>query len=113
MATALQQYCGEATELQVLRANKEIWDIKEPGFWKVEKANVEAVQANLKADFQQIAIKHHKEITKLLTKQREYVKKIEQEALTVAKPISTMTDHDDENILHILEDEEEDPEESG
>ena len=50
-ATALQQQCGQATELQMLRVDKVNWDIKGPGFWKLDKANAEAAQVNLKADF--------------------------------------------------------------
>ena len=38
------------------RADKENMDIKGPGFWKLDKANTEAVQANLKAYFQRMAI---------------------------------------------------------
>ena len=80
-------------------------------FWKLDKANVEAVHANLTADFQRIAFTHHEEITKLLIKQREYVAKIAEEALTVAEPLRPTAE---ENILHIFDDEEaEDPAESG
>ena len=39
--------------------------------------------------------------------------KIAQEALTVAEPILVTATHGEENILHILEDDEEDPTESG
>ena len=45
-------------------------------------------------------------ITKLLTKHQEYVHKIAQEALTVAEPIPVRAAHSEDNILHILEDEE-------
>ena len=113
IATALQEWCKKALELQVIRAYKENREIEGPGFWKLDKANVEAVQANLKVDFQRIALTHHKEIAKLLTKQREYVKQIADEALSVAEPVRPAAD---ESILHILDDddaEEEDPAESG
>ena len=79
--TALQQWCAQAAELQVLRADKANRDLKGSGFWKLDKANAEAVQANLTADFQRIAFTHHEEITKLLTKQWEYVKQIVEERL--------------------------------
>ena len=108
--TTLQQWCAEAAELQVLRADKANRDLKGSGFWKLDKANAEAVQANLKADFQRIAFTHHEEITKLLAKQREYVKQIAEEALTVAEPIRLAAE---DSILHILDDEEENPAESG
>ena len=108
--TALQQWCGQAAELQVLRADKANRNLKGSGFWKLDKANAEAVQANLKADFQRIAITHHEEIAKLLSKQWEYVEQIAKEALTVAEPVLPAAE---ENILHILEDDEEDPAESG
>ena len=91
----------------MLRADKANRDIKGPGFWKLEKANAEAVQANLKADFQRIAITHHEEIAKLLTKQQEYVEKIAQEALMVSEPLPLISAPDEENILHILEDDDE------
>ena len=60
--TALQQWCGQAAELQVLRADKANRDIKGPKFWKLDKVNAEVVQANLKIDFQRITIKHHEEV---------------------------------------------------
>ena len=62
--TALQQWCGHVTEFQVLRADKANWGLKGSRFWKLDKANAEAVQANLKVDFQWIAITDH-EIAKL------------------------------------------------
>ena len=101
--TTLQQWCSQAVELQVVRADKANQDIKGPGFWKLDKANVEAVQENLKADFQGVAITHHEEIPDLLTKQWECVKNIAQEALTVAESIPVMAAHGEENILHILD----------
>ena len=95
----------------MVRADKANRDIKGPGFWKLDKAKAEAVHANLTTDLQRIMIKHHEEITKLLTKQREYVKQIAEEALTVAEPLRPAAE---DNILHILDDdEEEDPAESG
>ena len=48
----LQQWCGHAAEVQVLRADKVNGNLKGSEFWKLDKANIEAVQANLKADFQ-------------------------------------------------------------
>ena len=47
---------------------------------------------------------------KLLSKQREYVEQIAKEALTVAEPVLLAAE---ENIMHILEDNEEDQAESG
>ena len=61
-ATALPEWCGQAAELQVLRADKANRDIKGPKFWKLDKVNAEVVQANLKIDFQRITIKHHEEV---------------------------------------------------
>ena len=109
MTMALQKWCAEAAELQVLRADKANRDLKGSGFWKLDKETAEAVQANLKVDFQWIAFTHHEEITKLLIKQREYVKKIAEEALTIAEPVRPAAE---DSILHILEDEE-NPAESG
>ena len=94
----------------MLRADKANRDLKGSGFWKLDKETAEAVQANLKADFQRIAVTHHEEITKLLVKQRQYVKKIAEEALTVAEPVRPAAE---DSILHILEDDEENLAESG
>ena len=103
--TALQQWCGQAAELQVLWVDKANRNLKGFGLSKLDKDNAEAVQANLKADFQRIAITHHEEIEKLLSKQREYVEQIAKEAFTVAEPVLSVAE---ENILHTLEDDEED-----
>ena len=108
--TALQHWCAQAAELQVLQVDKVNRDLKGSRFWKLDKANAEAVQANLTADFQRIAFTHHEEITKLLSKQREYVKQIAEEALTVAEPLRPAAE---DNILHILDEDKEDPAESG
>ena len=94
----------------MLRADKANQDLKGSGFWKLDKANAEVVEENLKANFQRIAITHHEEIKKLLSKQQEYVEQIAKEALTVADPLSAAVE---DNILHILDDDEEDPAESG
>ena len=64
----------------------------------------------MKAVFLWTAFTHHEEIAKLLTKQRENVKKIVDEALSVAEPIRPAAE---DSILHILEDDEENPAESG
>ena len=74
--------------------------------WKLDKFNAEVVQANLKADFQRIAFKHHEEVTKLKVQQRDYVEKIAQELLMVRKLIVPTITQADESILNILEDED-------
>ena len=97
----------------MLRADKASRDIKGSGFWKLDKANAEAVQANLTADFQRIAYAHIEEINTLLIKQRDYVDKITEETLKVAEPLQPAGE---DSILHILDDDEEeaeDPAESG
>jgi hypothetical protein len=48
---ALQAWAEQAAELQVLRADKANRDLRGPGFWKLDKANCEAVQQNLTTDF--------------------------------------------------------------
>ena len=103
--TALQEWYRKATELQVLRADKANRDLKGPDVWKLDKANAEAVLANLKADFQHITIKHHEEVMKLMDKQGEYVTKIIKELLAVGELI--LTSQANESILNILEDDEE------
>jgi hypothetical protein len=50
-ATALREWSEQAVELQVLRADKANRDLRGPGFWKLDKANCEAVQKNLTTDF--------------------------------------------------------------
>ena len=86
----------------MLRACKENRESKGSGFQKLDKVNAEAVQANLKTDFQRITIKHHEEVTKFLAKERDYVDKIAQELVTIKEPTQA-----EENILNILEDDEE------
>ena len=103
----IKKFCKQTEEDLKLQANR---NLKGSGFWKLDKANTKTVQANLKADFQQIAITYHEEIAKLLSKQREYVEQIAKEALTVTDHVIPVVE---ENILHILEDDEEDPAESG
>jgi hypothetical protein len=49
-ATALQSWAEQAAKLQVLRADKANGDLRGPGFWKLDKANCEAVQKNLTTD---------------------------------------------------------------
>ena len=73
----------------------------------------------MKADFQQIALRHHEEVMKLVEKQNQYVAEIEAKLLTDAKPFvlnSTMGMIVDADalILHMLEDDKEEPkDESG
>ena len=95
------------------KADKANWDLKGSGFWKLDKANAEAVQANLTADFQRIAYAHIEAVNKLLIKQRDYVGKITEETLKVAEPLQPATE---DSILHILDDDDEEvenPAESG
>jgi hypothetical protein len=65
-AIALQGWFEQAAELQVLRADKANRELRGPGFWKLDKANYEAVQKNLTTDSMRIALTHREEITKLL-----------------------------------------------
>ena len=51
MPADLQEWCRQAKELQMLWADKENHDKKGSRFWKLNKVNEEAVQANLKSDF--------------------------------------------------------------
>ena len=62
-------------------------------FRKQDKVNAETIQANLVADFQRIAIKHHEEDTKLVAKQRDYMDKVAQELLTVGEPMPIAQTH--------------------
>ena len=109
MPADLQEWCRQAKELQMLWADKENHDKKGSRFWKLNKVNEEAVQANLKSDFQRIAINQHEEVKKLLVKQQEYMEKIAQELLMVGEPIPASVTHREENILNILEDDKEEP----
>jgi hypothetical protein len=65
-ATALQGWAEQAAELRVLRVDKANRDLRGPGFWKLDKANCEAVQKNLTTDFLRLALIHRVEVTKLL-----------------------------------------------
>jgi hypothetical protein len=104
-----------------LRANNANRDLRGPGFWKLEKANYEAVQKNLTKDFMRIALSHREEVTKLLVEQEELVRKMQIEMEAVAEPVVPMTqptgasvavnkEEDDEetadeqepSILHVL-----------
>ena len=105
-ATALQEWCRQEVEFQLLRTDKANQDLKGPRFWKLDKVKVEVVQANLKMDFQRIAIKHHEEVTKLMAKQRDYLEQLTHELLMVGEPMPTVPTHGEENILNILEDDD-------
>jgi chromosome segregation ATPase len=89
MATTitLQSWAEQAAELQVLRADKANRDLRGPGFWKLDKANCEAVQKNLSTDFLRLAVSHRAEISKLLDFQDTLVGRMRQEMETVAEPI--------------------------
>jgi chromosome segregation ATPase len=63
--STLQSWVEQAAELQVLRADKANRDRRGPGFWKLDKANCEAVQKNLTTDFLRLAVSHRAEISKL------------------------------------------------
>jgi hypothetical protein len=56
-AMTLQRWSEQAAELQVLWAEKANRDLRGPGFWKLDKANCEAVQKNLTMDFVRLAVK--------------------------------------------------------
>jgi hypothetical protein len=86
-ATALQGWAEKAAELQVLRADKANWDLRGPGFWKLDQANCEAVQKNLTTDFLRLGLTHREEITKLLGEHDELVRTIETEMEDVAEPV--------------------------
>jgi hypothetical protein len=74
-------------ELQVLRADKANRDLRGPGFWKLDKANCEAVQKNLTTDFLRLATSHRVEISKLLDFQETLVGRMRKEMQTIAEPI--------------------------
>ena len=50
-ATTLQEWCWQAAKLQVRQASKVNRGSKSLNFWKLDKANAEAMQSDLKADF--------------------------------------------------------------
>jgi CHAT domain-containing protein len=121
MATisTLQSWAEQAAELQVLRADKANRDRRGPGFWKLDKANCEAVQKNLTTDFLRLAVSHRAEIWKLLDFQDTFVERMQKEMEAVAEPIkpaetaaagSEFEDDDEDepveeqepSILHVL-----------
>jgi leucyl-tRNA synthetase len=62
-------------------------DRRGPGFWKLDKANCEAVQKNLTSDFLRLAESHRAEISKLLDFQDTLVERMRKEMEAVAEPI--------------------------
>jgi hypothetical protein len=86
-ATTLQSWAEQAAELQVLRANKANRDLRGPRFWKLDKANCEAVQKNLTTDLLRLALSHREAITKLLEEQETLVNNMRTEMETVAEPV--------------------------
>jgi hypothetical protein len=119
--TALLSWAEQAAELQVLRADKANWDLRGPGFWKLDQANCEAVQKNLITDLLRLALSHQEEIGKLLEFQDTLVDRMRKEMETVAEPVkpaepaaatqgSKFEDDDEEetteeqepSILHVL-----------
>jgi hypothetical protein len=71
----------------VLRADKAYRELRGPGFWKLDKANCEAVQRNLRTDFIRIALTHREEITKLLERHKEQVRTMQVEMEAVVEPV--------------------------
>jgi hypothetical protein len=70
-----------------LRADKANRDLRGPGFWKLDKANCEAVHKNLTTDFLRLAVSHRAEISKLLDFQDTLVGRMRKEMEAVAEPI--------------------------
>jgi DNA repair exonuclease SbcCD ATPase subunit len=116
-ATALQGCSEQAAELQVMQADKANWDLRGPGFWKLGQANCKAVQKNLTTDFLRLALIHCEEVTKLLGKHDELVRRMETEMEVVAEPVrlasqptegaeeaddEETTDEQEPSILNIL-----------
>jgi hypothetical protein len=85
--STLQSWAEQAADLQVLRADKVNRDLRGPGFWKLDKANCEAVQKNLTTDFLRLAVHHRAEISKLLDFQDTLVERMQKEMEAVAEPI--------------------------
>jgi hypothetical protein len=69
----------------VLRVDKANRELRGPGFWKLDKANCEAVQKNLTTDFLWIALIHREEMTKLLEQHEEHVQTMNAEMEAVAE----------------------------
>jgi hypothetical protein len=118
-AKAFQTWAEQAAELQVLRVDKANRDLWGPKFWKLDKANCEAVQQNLTTDFLRLAFRHREEVTKLLEGQEELVQRMRTEMEAVAEPVvlveptevARATEDDDNeetadeqepSILHVL-----------
>jgi hypothetical protein len=87
--STLRSWAEQAAELQVLRADKVNRSRRGPGFWKLDKANCEAVQKNLTTDLLRLAESHRAEIAKLLDFQDVLVERMRTEIEAVAKPIGT------------------------
>jgi hypothetical protein len=87
--TTLQGWSEQAADLQALRADKANWDLRGPGFWKLDKADCEAVQKN--PDFMRIALTHREEIKKLLEQHDGLVRKMHTEMEAVEEPVVPTT----------------------
>jgi hypothetical protein len=120
--STLQSWAEQAAELQVLRADKANRDRRGPGFWKLDKANCEAVQKNLTTDFLRLAVSHRAEISNLLDFEDTLVERMQKEMNVVAEPIkpaepaavaSEFEDDDEDepaeeqepSLLHVLNEE--------
>jgi hypothetical protein len=86
-ANALKEWCEQAAELQLLRADKANRELRGPGFWKLDKANCEAVQQNLTQDFMRIAMRHREEVKIILEQHDELVGKLRAELEAITEPV--------------------------
>jgi chromosome segregation ATPase len=86
-ANALREWCEQAAELQLLRVDKANRELCGPGFWKLDKANCEAVQQNLTQDFMRIAMRHREEVKIMLEQHDELVGKLHAEMEAITEPV--------------------------
>jgi hypothetical protein len=89
-----------------LRADKANRDIRGPGFWKLDKANYEAVQKNLTTDFLRLGLIHREEVTKLLAEHDALVRRMQIEMEAVAEPVVPAQPMETAEIVEEEDDEE-------
>jgi hypothetical protein len=103
-ANPLKEWCEQAAELQLLRADKANRELSGPGFWKLDKANCEAVQQNLTQDFMRNAMRHREEVKIMLEQHDELVGKLRTELEAVTEPVIPAGT---EEVIPMDEDDEE------
>jgi hypothetical protein len=84
MANAFKEWAEQVVKLLLLRVDWANWELRGPGFWKLEKGNFKVVQQNLIEDFMWIAQMYHEEVKKLLGWHEDIVQNPQTDMETIA-----------------------------